>query len=408
MPNGGVRRPSADMSSSGSRAIPWHGPSSVIMIVAASSDTGTLATTSARSRPMPTNANVPVGASQTPSNGRLSPIPISTSRSSAAFGSGWTRAQTAARRCSWHIRSDRCRAVSGPSSIGSSGELIGPSTTAPSSPTRQKLASSQLTTNVPGGSKARRERRCPARRGADPSGSRAPRPRRETGPRSACPRGPESRHTGLLRSGPEDEGPKLVGCEPLRQTRLTPDVSLNLRAPPWSPDGRQILMRGQGGLGEVELYLIDAAGTNLRKLTNKHKTISAGEWSPYGRRIAYTDQSASDAEGRLYVMNADGTGVRPLKDDTHGHFYGVRSPDGGEIAYKTMTQAQRRGTWRWWTSLPGYRIAWRLGPFPRWSPDGRWIAYADNQGRKPHPRAKSRADASACSSLIRLDGERRV
>jgi WD40 repeat protein len=117
------------------------------------------------------------------------------------------------------------------------------------------------------------------------------------------------------------------------ETRLTPDVGLRMFAPRWSPDGHQILMSGQDALGDVELYLIDAPGTNMRKLTVKHEIFSAGEWSPDGRRIAYTDQSASDAEGRLYVMNADGTGVRPLKVDTHGQFFGVWSPDGGEMAY---------------------------------------------------------------------------
>jgi Tol biopolymer transport system component len=160
-------------------------------------------------------------------------------------------------------------------------------------------------------------------------------------------------------------------------TRLTSDVGLRMFAPRWSPDGRQILMSGQDALGDVELYLIDAGGTNVRKLTGKHETISAGEWSPDGRQIAYTDQSASDAEGRLYVVNADGTGVRPLKDDPHGQFYGVWSPDGGEIAYNGHDPSPEA----WYVAVvdvaSGASRRLATGTFPRWSPDGRWIAYAD-------------------------------
>lgn len=63
--------------------------------------------------------------------------------------------------------------------------------------------------------------------------------------------------------------------------------------------------------GDMDLYAMREDGTGLRRLSNL-QWHEVGEWSPDGRRIAFTRVEAWN--GDVYVMNADGTGVRALTD----------------------------------------------------------------------------------------------
>src|SRR4051794_35516443 len=60
-------------------------------------------------------------------------------------------------------------------------------------------------------------------------------------------------------------------------------------------------------------------------------------WSPDGKLIAFADrdEGAGGSRGDLYVMNADGTNMRKLTDSTGGSLRGARypawSPDGTRV-----------------------------------------------------------------------------
>ena len=82
-------------------------------------------------------------------------------------------------------------------------------------------------------------------------------------------------------------------------------------APAWSPDGRTIAFRsardGKGDLyGNGDVYVVNADGSGLRRLTRNPVAVGSPVWSPNGRRIFF------EGGGDIYVMNADGSGQRTL------------------------------------------------------------------------------------------------
>ena len=55
----------------------------------------------------------------------------------------------------------------------------------------------------------------------------------------------------------------------------------------------------------MELYLMNADGSNQVRLTNNQSAEVKHSWSPDGSKIAFTTKR--DGNGEIYVMNADGS-----------------------------------------------------------------------------------------------------
>jgi Tol biopolymer transport system component len=73
----------------------------------------------------------------------------------------------------------------------------------------------------------------------------------------------------------------------------------------WSPDGSRIAFYSFLDTSSVEIYVMNADGSNLTRLTNNHAWDSDPQWSPDGKYITFT--SARDGTFDIYVMNADGS-----------------------------------------------------------------------------------------------------
>ena len=100
--------------------------------------------------------------------------------------------------------------------------------------------------------------------------------------------------------------------------------------PSWSPDGQQIAFVSSKDEGN-EIYVMDADGQGLERVT--HDLVPKGDpsFSPDGGRIAYWGEE----EGffHIYVVGADGKNLKRLTHNQENHRGPAWSPDGGVIAY---------------------------------------------------------------------------
>jgi TolB protein len=144
--------------------------------------------------------------------------------------------------------------------------------------------------------------------------------------------------------------------------------------------------------GNWEVYLQQADGTGLTRLTD-HPTVDADPaWSPDGRRIAF--RSRRDGSSDIFIMNANGSGPRNLIRDPEGsfddEFNPAWHPDGKTLAIYTdrFPPAQQCRTGAHQLALfplDGDQDDIRLlGAIPgeqesfAWSPDGNTLVFSSN------------------------------
>jgi TolB protein len=83
--------------------------------------------------------------------------------------------------------------------------------------------------------------------------------------------------------------------------------------PAYSPDGKRIAFTSTRGDGNVDIYVMNADGSNERRLTTHPDADTSPTWSPSGNQIAFTsDRLSPGSRPTLFIMNADGTDVRLL------------------------------------------------------------------------------------------------
>jgi mono/diheme cytochrome c family protein len=149
--------------------------------------------------------------------------------------------------------------------------------------------------------------------------------------------------------------------------------------PAFSPDGTRvaaILTNRDSGYRDIWIY--DAAGKPGRPLTADEEADSTPVWSPDGRQIAYV-RADDDANG-IYLRAADGSGRAELvyKHTNGAPLFLNDWSSGGLLSFWT-------GESIYVLPLNGDRKPVELfkGRSGRISPDGRFIAYSDNNGGGP-------------------------
>jgi TolB protein len=234
---------------------------------------------------------------------------------------------------------------------------------------------------------------------------------------------------------------------------LTPPGYADIRSFAWPPDGRRIAFSARAG-GELDpdLFVMDAGGGAVRRLTRDDFADWQPTWSPDGRWIAFV-RSGSVSE--IFRIRADGRSRRPLPVtrwrtrgsceapawsprgtfiacDCRGGVFDkidlvrpsgrlVRillrrrtsfdgnpdwSPDGRLIAFSRGTGGPSSRPLGIWTIRPNGRGLHRVlahGGHPTFSPDGRWLAFVWLRDENEEL-YKSRADGSGIVQLTSTNG----
>src|SRR5947209_14920287 len=91
----------------------------------------------------------------------------------------------------------------------------------------------------------------------------------------------------------------------------------------YSPDGKQIVFcSNRSGPKNLELYIMDADGKNVRQLTKAPGCYNGGPFfSPDGKQVIFRSDRKKKDHLQLYVINVDGTGEKALTDDDNWVFW---------------------------------------------------------------------------------------
>jgi WD40 repeat protein len=155
---------------------------------------------------------------------------------------------------------------------------------------------------------------------------------------------PDGTRVAFVGDRDEDLTIRIASIDGSGETSLnTPSIRASW--PSWSPDGRRIAFAGsivtQSGnnvsFGATEGFMIDADGSNVRRLTYPNLVGSPLRWSPTGDRLAFFHEVSS--RNLITIINQDGTNPVDLTSAPTYASYPEWFSDGNRIAYVDLGDA---------------------------------------------------------------------
>jgi eukaryotic-like serine/threonine-protein kinase len=144
-----------------------------------------------------------------------------------------------------------------------------------------------------------------------------------------------------------------------------------------SPNGKVVAAESLDvATNNTDLWTYDLENGSAKRLTFDPAIDSTPLWSPDGTRLVFT--SDREQKFNLYVKNADGSQEEKLiPQDGPDRFPEDWSHDGKYVIYQ-------RGNDLWYVTLPDLtaNVFLKAGSAPnvaRFSPDGKWVAYASSE-----------------------------
>ena len=170
-----------------------------------------------------------------------------------------------------------------------------------------------------------------------------------------------------------------------------------------SPDGRRIVFTSLKD-GDLDIYTMNVDGSDVRRLTTAPGYDGGPWWSPDGTKIAYRAWHPPDSAGlaeyrgllaqrmirpnrmELWVMNADGSDQRQITRLGGANFGPSWTPDGRRIVFSSNYKNPRSRNFELYlvnvdgSGLEQVTSHDEFDGFPMFSPDGRRLIWASNRG----------------------------
>ena len=172
-----------------------------------------------------------------------------------------------------------------------------------------------------------------------------------------------------------------------------------------SPDGKRIVFTSLKD-GDLDIYVMNIDGTGLKRLTNTPGYDGGPWWSPDGTKIVYrahhpadsaqlaqyrtllADRVVRPSQVELYVMNADGSDQRQITRLGGANFGPSWTRDGRRIVFSSNYKNPRsRNFDLFLVDLDGSNLEQitthgEFDGFPMFSPDGKKLLWASNRNAR--------------------------
>jgi Tol biopolymer transport system component/photosystem II stability/assembly factor-like uncharacterized protein len=164
----------------------------------------------------------------------------------------------------------------------------------------------------------------------------------------------------------DDEGSSI------RKVTNTPQSEMQ---PAWSPNGRRIAY-----INSSQLCVMDYDGRNSSVIVAS-MPASSPDWSPDGSKITFSGYDGSGSN--IYIVNADGTGLKRITDLASGNYNPNWSPDGTRIAFSRIGKIYTMNPDGSNATPVIAAVSTISEDDPDWSPDSRQIVFAGSNGSEP-------------------------
>ena len=168
-----------------------------------------------------------------------------------------------------------------------------------------------------------------------------------------------------------------------------------------SPDGKKLVFTSLKD-GDLDIYTMNIDGSDLRKLTTTPGYDGGPWWSPDGTKIVYrawhptgdsltvyrdllAQRLVRPNRMELWVMNADGSDQRQITQLGGANFGPSWTPDGKRLIFSSNYRQPRSGNFDLFlvnldgTGLEQITTHESFDGFPMFSPDGRKLVWASNR-----------------------------